>query len=241
MPVAELEDAPLRWASEHSRLGPVGGERPLEAVPALPPGQPRERCLDRHPVEHALDLRLVQHVCELALLVEHLRQVDDRAGHARDRNAVDHGVVVRMEHSRGVHGDARPRLYPARHRDLDPSARGAADHPGVPRGAVAEKRQRPAGQHRGELPPARTERLVAHRVDAAMKAMQAPGPERAVDRVLGQPAPRAGAPRPGRTAAPQARRERDPHRVVPETRHMRENKGPHSQGDPRRFTSVCHV
>ena len=168
MAPTQSQEPPLGLAAREGRLGTVAREQAQKPAPPRLPRKPREGPFDRSDVEGPASLGCVEHAPGLGIC----REVDDRAGHGSDRNALDDLAVLVVENPRPVHDYALPRSPAARHAHLD-AGRGRAKQPVTACGrAVAEDRPRPARHHGGELARVGGEPAVSHGVDALVQANQ---------------------------------------------------------------------
>jgi hypothetical protein len=114
-----------------------------------------------------------------------LGQIHEGAGGGRDRDAVvDRDLVFGQRDA--VRGDAG---QPAATGDSDlrAGARGVADAPQGRRGAVAQHRAGPGGEHRRQPLPPRPQDRVADRVHAAMHGVKQPAHDAVIDSALPEP------------------------------------------------------
>jgi len=115
---AEPLQLPLGLAAQEVGFGLVGSQDAGQAMAALPLACPSFGCLERLEVEDPENLRLVDGLGE-PLVVEHVGEIDERAGHRRDRDAVDDGAVRVLDAPRAMHRDPPTSLPRTRHGHLD--------------------------------------------------------------------------------------------------------------------------
>lgn len=140
---------------------------------ALPSRQSFEDPLDRSQIEETPDLRLVNSVRQLPL-GQDLREVDKRAGEARDGNVVDEASVFFVDEARAVQHEAPPHLARARPCDLDRRA-AAHDPPELCGGAVTCKRPLATRVNGSNEVGLARHGGVAYRVDAVVPGHQPTG------------------------------------------------------------------
>ncbi len=144
--LAKPLEPPLGLAADDVRVRAIGGQDPMQAVPADATGQSGEGAVDGLQVEDALNLGLVNGLGKARLALD-VGEVDQRAGDAGDRDAAHRRAVLVVNEAGAVEDDARGPCAVG-HRDLELRRRGEQAL-GGPGGAVAEQRVGPAGQHGG--------------------------------------------------------------------------------------------
>ena len=112
-------------------------------------GDTREYLVDRAEVEDTLDFGLVHRLCE-PVLVQHLREIDERAGDARSRDAGDQGVVGFGKAAGAMEHKAFPGLAGSRRAHFDGA--GVPDQVAVAAGRpMAEQSGSAGGEHGRQL------------------------------------------------------------------------------------------
>jgi hypothetical protein len=148
----EREEPVLEGAAGAGAAGFVGGER-VGQHPLTPP--PRGSChrgAGGGRVEAPAERRLVDDVGELRR-VQHVGEVDQGAGHGRDRDAVVGGDVAGVEVAARPDPDPRSCATAARGDDVDLAGGPTPDAPEHGRAQVTQRRALTAREHAREPAP----------------------------------------------------------------------------------------
>ena len=168
----EVEEAPFELAAREGRLA---GGRAGEPRLAVMPVRALDRRLDRGVVEDAKPLGLCDRAVEVARL-HRRREVEQRAGDGRDRDAVVAGGVLGVEGAWAVQADP-PAAVPAPWcAHIHPGRVRRQQAPPCGRGSVAQDGAGPAREHRREIAPLPPDTLVSHGVHGCVKAVQSAFP-----------------------------------------------------------------
>jgi hypothetical protein len=183
------EEPVLGAAARAGAAGGVGGEGLLERGQVAAPGGAGHGRAGGLDVEALAVRGLVDHAGERRP-VEHVGEVDERAGDRGDRDAAPARDVAGVEVSARVQPEALARPAVAGHDDVDPVDAAAPDC--LQRGGreVAEGRAGAGGEHRGQPFALLRQPWVADGVDAAVSRVQAARAHALRDRGAAQPEPR---------------------------------------------------
>ncbi len=180
---AHGEERPLQVRAGVRCAGAVVCEQGAQRPEPAPAGAVGHDSPHRGDVEDLQAVGGLPHALQ-AGAVEDLREVEERAGHGGDREAVARRDVVGRQRRPMDPQPLRP-APAAGHRDLQPLAA-----PHVPQGAgavMAQRRAGTGGEDGGVIPAVPRQARMADRVDAAKDGVQPPLPDPRVDPATRQP------------------------------------------------------